>query len=141
MYMKMNLESRSQKSDGPRGPLTPAFAKGCGKASLYNLCADVRPMWPESTLSTPAKTPPPPTFFRGGHGGLPRGPRPNSKAIKGIQSQSRLSGKKITRGACLPALCPGVLVVYNFTHLPFWEDSSTAVSTRWFFKPSSKVGW
>jgi hypothetical protein len=30
---------------------------------------------------------------------------------------------------------------YTFTHLPFWEDSSTAASTRWFFKPSSKVGW
>ena len=30
---------------------------------------------------------------------------------------------------------------YNFTHRPFWEDSSTAASTRWFFRPSSKVGW
>ena len=30
---------------------------------------------------------------------------------------------------------------YNFTHLPFCEDSSTAASTRWFFKPSSNVGW
>ena len=30
---------------------------------------------------------------------------------------------------------------YNFTHLPFGEDSSTAASTRWFFRPSSNVGW
>lgn len=31
--------------------------------------------------------------------------------------------------------------VYTFTHLPFCDDSSTAASTRWFFKPSSNVGW
>jgi len=30
---------------------------------------------------------------------------------------------------------------YNFTHRPFWADSSTAASTRWFFRPSSNVGW
>ena len=29
---------------------------------------------------------------------------------------------------------------YNFTHRPFWADSSTAASTRWFFRPSSNVG-